>query len=411
MSKNVAVPFDIVTRYLVPIVAVAIVAGSVLYTGVIESAGARDIDTRYFYAAAKCWGAGHSPYEPETYIATYRNLFGSPPAALFVAYLPSLLLIVLPMAPFQWAVAAKLFMVMNYAAAMVLFWACYRLVVESVGAPLKVRHWVWVVLASTIGGISGTISTGQTSVFIAAAMAAALVGCRLQWTWLTVASLVVATAKPHLSGPLILFILLFEPRHRKAAAIAALILAVTVAYAAVTDAHLFHSYLDSMRTYNLLPANDPMKQIGLVSMLLRLGMGKVAAQALGVVGLVASMGMAARLLWRSGKSLSQCPVAMMLLILSVGLARGLQGYDVCCYATGIALLATLRPWQSVALLSPSLLIWRPAVARAIHLHLPVYSLETGAWLVLLVGVAAISLSLANNRFAGSAERTGKEAAV
>jgi len=31
----------------------------------------------------------------------------------------------------------------------------------------------------------------------------------------------------------------------------------------------------------------------------------------------------------------------MLLVLSIGLARSIQGYDLCCYAIAIALLATV----------------------------------------------------------------------
>lgn len=121
-----------------------------------------------------------------------------------MAYPPTLIPLVLPMALFDWPVAAALFSWMNFGTTMGLYWASCRMVRESVGSPLNLQHWFWVVLASTVGSIGGTIFPGQSSVFIAAACALAIVGCRLGRMWLTVVGLVVATAKPHLSGPLIL---------------------------------------------------------------------------------------------------------------------------------------------------------------------------------------------------------------
>lgn len=193
--KQTLLTRGIVSRYLIPILAVGLVAGSVLYSGVIQRGPAKDIDARYFYAAAKCWASGYSPYEAAVYYPTLRTEFGSTADGAF-AYPPTLMLVVLPMAYFDWPTAAKLFSLMNFGASMVLFWACYRLVRESLGAPLGPVHWIWVALASTMGGVAGTIFTGQTSVFIAAACAMALVGCRLQRPWLTVIGLAIATAKP-----------------------------------------------------------------------------------------------------------------------------------------------------------------------------------------------------------------------
>jgi hypothetical protein len=360
--------------------------GSVFYSGVLKQSDARNVDAKYFYVAARCWATGRSPYERATYEAVFRSEFGSPPAAQFVAYLPTLMLVTLIMAPFEWPVAANIFAWLNFAAAMLLFWACYRLVRESIGTRLQPVHWFWVVIAATIGGISGTILTGQTSVFVAAAGALALVGARLQRTWLTVVGLVVASAKPHVSGPIILCIALFEPRQRKAVLIAAVIAALVCGYAALVDSNLISSYLGSVVTYKSLATNDPAGQVGLVSLFLRIGVSTQFAQVCGLGGLLAVLGLVALLLRRYPiERLSESSTAMMLVTFSVGLARPIQGYDLCAYAVGIALLATKEMYFQAALLIPALLVWRPGLLQKLSMLAPDNQVATIAWLALLMG--------------------------
>jgi hypothetical protein len=374
------------TQFLIHILAGIIVAGSVFFSGVFRHGGAKDVDARCFYAAAKCWAAGKSPYEPPIYDASFRTIFGTHPDAL--AYPPTIIPVVLPMALFDWPLAAALFSWMNFGAAMALYWACYRMVRESVGSSLRLKHWFWVVLASTIGGISGTIFTGQSSVFITAACALAIVGCRLGRMWLTVVGLVVATAKPHISGPLILFIILFEPRQRRAVAVATGIVAILVAYSATVDSNLLHSYLRSMHIYNSVPQNDPARLLGAVSLFLHFGISLAVAQWLGILCLLLVLILTVWSIKYAHESLTRIPVALMLLTFSTGLARGIQGYDVCCYAMGIALVATLDFRYQCALFIPALLIWRPGLLdRSVVSGTHVASF---AWLGLLIGTVIIA---------------------
>jgi hypothetical protein len=386
-------PFTrLANRHLIALIAVSIVALSVLFSGVIRHGASKDVDAYYFYAAAKCWAAGKSPYEIAAYDATFYasfNMHPDPPR--LVAYLPTLMLLVLPMAPFDWPIAAKLFSLMNFGAAMVLFWACYRIVRELVGSPLRLMHWFWVVLACTIGGIAGTIFTGQTSVFVTAACALAVVGCRIQRTWLTVVGLVVASAKPHLSGPVILFILLFEPRQGRAVAIAAGFIVALVGYTALVDSNLFHSYIDSVSTYKMLSVNDPAKQIGAVPLLLSFGVSLEVGHWLGALGLITVVGLAALLLKRYRSALTRMPYALLLLVFSIGIAQPIQPYDLSCYAMGVALLATLDLRYQCLLLTPALIIWRPALLSDLHITIPVNQLASFAWLSLLVGSVIIAI--------------------
>jgi hypothetical protein len=373
-------------RRLPVILAVLFASCSVFYSGVIKQGGAKDIDARYFFVAAKCWAAGISPYEPGTFRTVYESHFAQAPDAPFVAYLPTLMAVILPMAPFDWPLAAKIFSLLNFLAAMVLFWACYRLVREAIGRPLQGKHWLWVIVAATLGGISGTVFTGQTSVFISAACAIALLGCRLHRSWMTVIGLAIASAKPHLSGPLLLFIALQERNQRLPVMVATAVCAMIFGYAAVVDSNLLSSYLSSIAVYNQLSVNDPAAQIGLAPLLLILGISPPVAALLGAACLAVTMGIAAWSLWTSKQRISSKPRVIMLLVFSVGLAHSIQGYDLCIYAVGIALLATVETFVAFVLFVPAAVLWRPELLN--HFHLAISS-NLGA------SVAAIVLSTAS----------------
>ncbi|HEY0757714.1 MAG TPA: glycosyltransferase family 87 protein [Acidisarcina sp.] len=378
-----------VPQYILALIAICLVAGSVYYSGVYKDARfvearSKDIDTRYFYVAAKCWATGKSPYEPLTYDTMFQSTFGIHTPAQFVAYLPTLMLVVLPMAPFKWLVAAKIFSLMNFAAAMALFWACYTLVREMVGEPLSSLQWFWVVIASTIGGVTGTIVTGQTSVFVTAACAVALAGCRTGRAWLIVIGIVIATSKPHLSGPVLLFIFIFEPKMRRATWIAMGIVAGVFAYAAAVDRNLVTSYLNAMHTYAALPINDASHEIGLVSLLMRYGLAHKPAQVIGMLSLLLVMALTAWVIRRSGQTLTRSSLGMMLLIFATGVGQPLQGYDLCAYAVGVALIGTVDLPCQMLLALPALLIWRQTLLDLLHLYKSNNSSRTLSSLTLLL---------------------------
>jgi len=254
-------------QYLAPLLAVCIVAGSVFFSGVIRQGSNKNQDSRYFYKAAECWREGHSPYDPKVYFPKLHAEFAGGADGGDFAYPPTFMLVIFPMAFFDRQIAAGLFSVMSFGAAMVLFWSCYRLLRESLSSPLGPVPWCWLTLASTMGSIALTIFFGQSSVFIAAACALALVGSKLNRSWLTVVGLIVATAKPQLSFPLLLFIPLFEPRQRKAAIIALTIILIPLAYSAMIDPHIVRSYMDIVGSNRSLDVNDPAIQIGIAGLL------------------------------------------------------------------------------------------------------------------------------------------------
>ncbi|MGA2562645.1 MAG: glycosyltransferase family 87 protein [Steroidobacteraceae bacterium] len=379
--------------YAVPTLVAVLVAGSIFYSGVLEHVGgARDIDARYFYIAAKCWISGHSPYDPSVYAATYQQVFGSAPQAGFVAYLPVIILICLPLAAFDWPAAATCLTFMNFLAAMILFWACHRLAHGQPNVALTPRQWFWVCLACTIGAISGSVSTGQTSVFVSAALALVLVGCRERRMWLTGIGWTIASLKPQLSGPLLLLVPFFEPRQRSAVVISVGVVIAACVYAASVDAHFVQSYLGSIAAYRQLAVNDPAKLIGLIPVAMHMGAGRMTAEVIGVISLAVALGVLAWRLIYSGLRLSDDAIATMLTIFSIGIAMPIQGYDLCCYAAGISLMSTQPQSRRLWLLAPILVIWRPHVWEKFAIFVPSNVVVGIAVCTLFFALLAIALA-------------------
>jgi hypothetical protein len=236
-----------------------------------------------------------------------------------------------------------------------------------------------------MAAIDVAIFYGQSSVFVAAACAIALVGSRLQRPWLTVIGLVLATAKPQLSLPLLLFIPFFERRQRKAFIVAAAVIALPCAYAALIDPHIVQSYRNAVNSYGSTQLNDPANQIGIVSLLARIGIGIPISQIIGVICCLAVLFLAATLLLRSNETLSRSPLAMMLVLFSAGLAMPFHPPGMCCYSAGIALIATAKPGYRVTYLLPSLFAWRPdLLLDRLHWSMPKSLIPSIAWMALIL---------------------------
>jgi hypothetical protein len=374
-----------VRRNSVGLVAVLVMVCSIFYSGLIKPTAARDIDARYFYVAARCWASGESPYDATRYKARYRATFNSEPDALFVAYLPSLMPAILPMAPLDWRAAARLFAAINFSAAMLLLWASYKLVRELLGAPLRLTHWSWLTLGITIGGVSGTISTGQTSLLVTAACALALLGCRLQNQLMVIVGTVIASAKPHLSAPILLFILMFEPTQRRSMFIAGAIIMAFIAFAAALDENFFANYLGAFKTYNAISNNDPKLQIGLGSFLAHTEMSPLAIQVVSLGALAISLTLAGVLRRRGDLGTRGSALALILVFFSIGIVHPIQGYDLCIYAMGISLCSMLSLRMQLMYLVPAILLWRPTLISKAVPALTTASLADLGWLMLLTG--------------------------
>jgi len=356
---------------------------SIFYSGLLKPIGARDIDARYFYVAARCWASGQSPYDVTRYISRYRAIFNSEPDGLYAAYLPTLMPVILPMAPLNWWAAARLFAAINFAAAMLLLWASYRLVRDLLGAPLRLIHWAWLTLGITIGGVSATISTGQTSLLISAACALALLGCRLQNRAMVIAGAVIASAKPHLSAPILLFILFFEPAQRKSMLIAGGIILALIAYTAALDGNFLADYISGLTVLNALSVNDPKAQIGLGSFLANTALSPLAAQVSSVAVLAIALTLAGMLRRRDNLDGRQSALVLTLVFFSTGIVHTIHGYDVCIYAMGISLCSMLSRRMQLIYLAPAVLLWRPSLFNRAIPSLTAISIADLGWAMFL----------------------------
>ena len=382
-----------VRRNFIGVAAVLVIVCSVFYSGLMKPIGARDIDARYFYVAARCWASGESPYDATLYTERYRALFDSEPDALFVAYLPTLMPAILPMAALDWKAAARLFAVLNFSGAMLLLWAGHRLLREMLGTPLRPIHWLWLTLGITIGGVSATISTGQTSLLMSVACAVAVLGCRLHNRWMVVAGTVIASAKPHLSAPILLFIFLFEPAQRKSMFIAGGIIVAFVAYAAMLDGNFFVNYVGAIKTYNALPTNDPKLLIGLGSFLSRTPLSPLASQVFGIVLLAIALTLAGAL-HRNSRRERGSALALMLVFFTIGVLHPIQGYDVCMYAMGISLCSMQSRRMQLLYLVPTILLWRPSLLGRLFSGSAAFPSANLGWLLLLtIGLAEAAMSM------------------
>ena len=391
-------PFrKLITSYAVPCAAICIVAGSVFILGVAQGGYAKDNDARYLYAAAKCWSAGQSPYIAQVFSSKYHAIFGARTASEFFAYPPTVMTIALPLSLFSWPVAAKVFSLANFAAAMVLFGACYRLVREELGHALYPSQWFWVVLASTLNGVTITVFSGQTSVFVSAAVALVLVGWRCQHIWPTVIGFTIAGIKPQVSAPVLLLIPWLERRQRIAALVGVGIWVGLLAYAVAVDPQFVHTYLNSVNLYRSAPENDVAYEFGLVPLLMTAGMGPGFSQTIGFASAVLVFAGIIRFVLRSGRRITGNPVALMLMSFSIAVALPIHRYDLCCYAPGIALIATLKRRYQLLLALPAMLVCHPGLINRLD-FLPVLDLLSMlAWLSLLVFTCATFT--AGSRFA------------
>ncbi len=367
-------------------IAIVVMVCSIFYSGLIKTVGARDVDARYFYVAAKSWAALESPYDSARYTDRYRAIFNSESDGPFAAYLPTLMPVILPMAAFEWRAAARWLAALNFSAAMLLLWASYRLLKELLGAPLRLMHWSWLTLGITIGGVSGTISTGQTSLLITAACALALLGCQLQYRSMVIVGTVIASAKPSLSAPILLFIFLVEPSQRKSMLIAGAIIIGFIAYASALDGNLIAHYLAGIDAYNAFPKNGPKAEIGLGSLLASTQLSPRTTQVLSVGALAISLTLAGMVAHRrhvlDGRASA---VALTLVFFSIGILHPIHGYDLCIYAMGISLCSMLSRRIQLVFIAPAICLWRPTLLSKVLPAVTTVAISNLAWVIILTG--------------------------
>jgi hypothetical protein len=304
-----------------------------------------DSDFVSFYSAARCWIAGRSPYVMDTF-HRYTAMYG-PPRPFFAGYLPTILPVLAPVAPFSFATAEVIFRCINFAAAIALFWCTVRMARHFRGGPLTNGDWCWLLGANSLAAVSAPIHFGQTSLLISLAVAATLVGLIEEWPWLAAAGILISSAKPILSFPLFLFALIFQRSARRPLVYAILASIPFAIFAAWVDPNLVHSYLASAHAYTSDPLNKPTLMIGLLALLEAIGVPATAAYAISAAAFLAVAGVTAAALLKQRAKLTESHAALALLLLMPGLATPVHNYDFSCYTPAIALMAAMPRWTAL----------------------------------------------------------------
>jgi hypothetical protein len=256
--------------------------------------GARDIDTRYFFIAGKVWVHGQSPYDFASYLGTWKQYFSDEIAPGAFAYLPGSFLYAAPLGLLDWQAARVLFRAMNLGAVLLIATLCLLYARSWRDGKPSLRHYAWTAVGLTLGGMPGTILTGQSTVIVCAATLAVAISPFRRWYSLLPA-IVVAGSKPQIAAPaLIVMALVDRPARRQilgAAIAATFICGLIMVFDTAPITHLLHTVWGNAH----LGANTSTRMIGLGPLLAVLGVNKIVGGLLQLLALTSVVGVV--LLW------------------------------------------------------------------------------------------------------------------
>jgi hypothetical protein len=327
--------------------------------------GAKDIDTRYFFVAGKVWTSGQSPYDFATYQRVWREHFQDEVGQGAFSYLPGAIVYTAPLGLFDWTVSCTIFRLFNLGALITIVLCCLRYLRHFSDGSLRLMQLVWVGIALLIGGIPGTILTGQSTVLVCAA-ALVIIAPPTKSKVLLFMAMLVASSKPQVSGPvLVLAVVANRPWRRTLVQTASFAAGASVVIL-LLDPHPIINFLNGFTGNSQLPANQLDNMIGLGPLLHSLSIGGLVSRLLQTAALVAVLVLTARA-WLSDPVHKET-AATMVGFLSVGLAYPFHAYDTAIFAPACALASQLPPRRQLVLLPAFLLMGRPGmVERLVHL--------------------------------------------
>ncbi len=321
--------------------------------------GAKDIDTRYFFVAGKVWLKGLSPYDFSHYRAVWKSCFSEEISQGGFAYLPGSILYSAPLGLFDWPTAAIVFRAMNIAAVGLIILLGIGYVRRHATTPIKLRHYAWIAFGVAMGGVPGTILTGQSSIIVCAATLT-LVTLPLRWWPLMLPAMFVASSKPQIAGPILAVVFFADRAARRHLAIAGAGAIVLSAVALWGDHAPVTNLFQAIRGNAGLGANDPTRMIGLGPLLRFLPIGDGPIRILGWLALVAVIVVVAR---HSSEGATPerrlAPTALMAGFVSVGLAYPYHGYDTAIFAPTCAMAGILSGRRQLLCLPVFAVMGRP----------------------------------------------------
>lgn len=323
--------------------------------------GPRDIDTRYFFIAGKAWVHGESPYDFSCYQTLWHQYFSENVTSGVFAYLPGSILYAAPLGMLDWPEARALFHWMNLAALLGIVLLCLRYTRSMAPASRSLPRYLWLAFGVAIGGVPGTIFTGQSTLMVCLA-ALAVVMLHGRYLLLLVPAILVASSKPQLTAPALIITALGEPlvcrRIWLAGAIAVGISVLAILPDAMPFTHLSGSVLNNAS----LGANTSANMIGLGPLLNAVGLSGVYGR---VLQLLAFLFALVLVVWSMLKirpvgSLPM-PAAGMACFTIMGLAYPFHEYDTAFLIPMCAMLGLMSFRRQMVLLPLLLVLSRPGL--------------------------------------------------
>jgi len=330
----------------------------------------RHIDFKMFFIAGKCCIQGLSPYNMAQYFRIYNDNYHFLPDPLVgFSYPPAALLYCIPLGFLSMGAALRVFDGLNLLACLALFGSSYYWWKGRKGnKALPVAAWAWLAFSLTLFPVIGTIFTSQTGLFAVAGAMLAIVACRFDRPFVIVAGIVMASSKPQLTAPVLLFLFLFQKKNRRAINAALALVALSGILMVIGNPAPLDSAVLTFRQYTRASVNYETNMYGLAALLRYWGAGQVlthivTAAVFFLIFTFVVYALRRRLSADPFFDISASPAAIAVLFTLAGVITAIHWYDLVAFSPAVMLAGTRSRGQQL-LLSPALLgIWRPGFWR------------------------------------------------
>jgi hypothetical protein len=348
---------------VVPVLVVCLCFLYALKSGFLTASPVRSLDSQWLYVSGLCFRGHVSPYDVDTFNATWRLALSHEPLGCPFAYLPAVALLTLPLSFLPWHVARIVFDVVNVAtlAAIVVLvnrlFRCLGLVQWP-----RVPAWLGLGLGLLVSGAPSVLLLGQTTLFGVLGVLAALVAVYERRPVLLWIGLLLCTFKPQVGIIPLAFTAAAAPAGERRRLLVPALMALVVCFAPlilIPHSGLIDDVRASLRGYQAFASNRPPKVNGLASLF---SSGPLASAGLwALVGVCVSIGLG----WRDRSRWSRpesspfsgpSATAVIMTLALAGAAMQLHPYDSALYVPLVALAVNTTSWGLTLWLVPGLVL-------------------------------------------------------
>ncbi len=235
-----------------------LLCGAYLTSTLQRHSDARDIDTRFWYAAGQCCRQGVTPYSPEK----FRQVWDDSDCQriedpVTFAYPPTFLPWCVASTVFHWPGAGLFFNCVNLCALGVTFVSLYTIWHRRFPAIERWEVAFLISLGTFVAAVPTTLFTGQTGLLATCGVALTLLGCERNNSAATTAGLLLASIKPQLTGLSVLWCLLAYRSKRTLVPIGVAMSLLTIYLLVYSPASFLADFKTSAALYRLKNQLDP----------------------------------------------------------------------------------------------------------------------------------------------------------